>query len=224
MDLNQMINDSLIQIKASGKVEQIIRQRVEKTIESIINDLLDGWSEFGKELKNQIKEHLHINLQSLDIPAYNQLVANVVKEELDKALHIQGVQKMKEIIDNILGTAKREYKLSEIIKEMMEQANFDGDHNGSNATLHIERSSVLTFIYFDENEDVRKYDCKYRIFVDKDGSVKSVRIGNKEFQNDIIMGGLYGVEETLFKLYAQSSKLIIDEENIDLYYNEDGDD
>lgn len=115
MDLNNMVNQALTNIHSEGLVEKIVRNKLEKTIESIIDDIFSSYGDFGKQLKEHVKQHFSINLGVLDLPSYNTLIAQVIKEKLDEITHIQGVEKLKEQMDRMLADVKPEYKLSELI-------------------------------------------------------------------------------------------------------------
>lgn len=220
LDLNKIVNDSLVKIAAEGYVEKVVEKRLKESIESVIDDLFRSYSDFGKNLKKEVGEKLKVNLGELKLDGYNVMVLNAVKAKLDEAIHIQGVERIKGSLDNLLVDVKKEYKLSELIEEMKRDATeYNDDHYGEEISFHIDPdSSVLSFIYFDPDEDKEKYQCQYRLVLDKDGSMNSISIGDRKFDNRLIMGGLHGFEETLFKIYSTGAKIIIDENNVDVEY------
>ncbi|MED1659524.1 hypothetical protein [Bacillus licheniformis] len=112
MDLNLIINDTLTELKDQGYVEKIVRKQLEETIQDIIKDSFKSWSDFGKELKQQVQDQIQFNLESLDIPSYNQVIVNIIRDELERSVHEEGGRRIQESIRDILGTAKEEYKLS----------------------------------------------------------------------------------------------------------------
>ncbi|PCN42293.1 hypothetical protein B9C88_21575 [Brevibacillus laterosporus] len=232
MDLNVMINDSLAKLKDEGFVEKVVKSQLEKTIESVINDSLRSYSDFGKRLEKQVEEQLQINLDKLDIPSYNTFILATIKDHLNAVIHEQGVNRMKEQLDDLLLSAKEEYKLSELMKELVgeiEDLYELGYEEVHEMSLHIETPYGLTYIYFDAESDKDKYSCKYEICIDprKENEINSIRIREgssysrstkefKEFDTKTIMGGFYGMEETLFKMYARKSRLILDEKDVEL--------
>lgn len=221
LDLNKMMNDALVKIEKEGFVEETIEKRVKGTLESIIDDLFKPWSDFGKKLKAEIQEKLQINLEQLDIASYNHLLGNMIQGRLNEVMHNQGVEKMKLAIDDLLKGAKEEYKLSELI-EMMKEEEDQEEHYGEEISLHVDDScSYITFIYFDPEGDKSDYECKYKITVGDENKISSIRIDDKSFDNKVIMGGLYGLEAELFKMFATGSKLIVDEGDVEPYYGED---
>ena len=219
MDLNKLVNESLAKIEQEGFVQETVEKQLKKTIESIVNDLFRSYSDFGKNLEKEVASQLNVNLKELNLAGYNVMVLNTVKEKLDEAITIQGIEKIKESLNEMLVGVEKEYKLSDLVEKMKESANEYGDHNGEEISFHIDSDrKVLTFISFDEKEGKSEYECKYRLSVDKDGKVTSVKIADKQFKNNVIMGGLYGLEEVLFKLYASGAKLLVDDDDIEIEY------
>ena len=225
IDLNKLVNQSLAKIEESGFVEQVVEKKLKETLTSVVDNLFCSYSEFGKNLKNEVAVQLNINLKELKLAGYNTMVLNAVKEKLDESMHIQGTEKIKEALDNLLADVKTEYKLSELIAEMKSRANEYGDYDGKEISLHIDpERSILTFINFDENPGKKNFQCKYKIWVDKEGNVAGAEIRDQKFDNRVIMGGLRGFEETLFKIYTTGPRLIIDEHNVEIEYSDSEDD
>ncbi|OJT69729.1 hypothetical protein [Bacillus licheniformis] len=213
MDLNLIINNTLTEIKDQGYVEKIVRKQLEETIQDIIKDSFKSWSDFGKELKQQVQDQIQFNLDSLDIPSYNQVILNIIKDELERSVHEEGARRIQESIRDILGTAKEEYKLSELINEIVEQ---DCELNElhyddyKEITVIVENKYGGKYIYIDPEEDQDWYRCKYRLTLDNDLTITRAEINDRAFDNKTIMGGLYGADATIFKMWTRKSKLIID--------------
>lgn len=213
MDLNKMVMNSLENMQSGGKVQEIVDKHVAKTIESIVDDAFGSWSDFSKNLKKQVEEKLQVNFKKLDLASYNQVVLNIIKGELERSIHEEGAKRIQKSIQEILGTSKEEYKLSELIKEIVEQDceldELDYDDR-KEITVIVEDKYGLKHIYIDTEEDVKWYQCKYEIVLDKDLTVSRAEIGDKSFDNKVIMGGLYGADATIFKMWTRKSKLVID--------------
>lgn len=227
IDLNKMIADSLAKMESSGKFQEIVDKQLEKTTSSIVKDLFGEWSDFSKELKSEVGEKLKINLDGLNLQSYNHLIIESIKNKLDDEVTNQGVVKIKNQIEGWLVDPKREYKLSELMKELskeiddLDELEYDECHEMS---LHIDDSYSSIFISFDTRENISEYSCKYRLFVSKEGELISVKINDTEYSKrsssdfDIksVLRGFRGVDETLFKMYISGAKLIVDESNCDL--------
>lgn len=226
MNLNQMVNESLKNIEEEGFVQATVEKKMKQTMESIIDDIFSSWSNFGKNLKEHIQQELKVNLDELKLEAYNHMILNVVKEKMDEAIHVQGTEKIKKQLDYLLSDTKTEYKLSEIIERMKDKAmEWDSDeYYDRQISLHVEKDSVLSFVYFDKEEYKEKYECQYKLSIDNEGRLNSCRIDDKEFDNKVIMDGLHGVDELLFKIYTTGAKVLLDENDISVYYPSEDED
>ena len=229
MDLNKMVVASLEKMEAEGQVQKLVDQHVQSTVNSVVKDLFGDWSDFSKELKDKVKEALQINFNDLNLSTYNHLILQAIKDKLDDEINNQGIAQIKNQIENLLSDCKREYKLSELVKELAEEyddASDLGYDEYHEMTLHIDDPYGSYWIAMDARNDISEYSCKYRLHVNKDGRVYSIKINDDEYSlkstpnNDFdvksIIHGLHGLEETLFKIYASGAKIIIDEEKCQL--------
>jgi hypothetical protein len=230
MDLNKMVNNAMAKMTEEGKVQEIIESRITETIESVVKDAFGTWSTFSKELKKEIEEKIEINLSELDIPSYNKLIQAVIKDKLDDQIATDGVARINASLGTLLSSAKEEYKLSELVEEMSEEVEKDEiDYDCCHEmTMHVDQSfSLSTIISLDPEPGKSEYECKYRFWVNnKTGTISNVDVGEggaygktrevRDFDARAIMRGFHGLDETLFKMYARGSKLIIDEEDVEL--------
>lgn len=228
MDLNKMVMESLAKMESDGKVQSIVEKHVESTVNDVVKDLFGSWSDFSKELKNTAKEALQINFKDLNLASYNHLILQAIKDKLDDEITNQGVIQIKQQIEALLTDSKREYKLSELVKELRREVeNIDelGYEEYHEMTLHVDNSYGSYWIGMDARNDMSEYSCKYRLHVSKKGEVYSVQIDEQEYSRkgsttnfDVkaVMNGLHGLEETLFKIYTSGAKLIIDEEKCEM--------
>jgi len=219
IDLNKAINDSLAKIESENYVQEVVEKKIKKTLESIINDCLSAYGNFGKNLKAEIEANLNINLKELDIPGYNLLVLNAVKEKLNQVITVQGIEKINEAMDKMLADVKPEYTLSEVIEALREHEKSCKD-SGDRMTLFIEESSSskgYVDVYLDDDKQNHKYSCDYQIRIDPNGTVWNVKMDGRELDKNKEFGVLFGVEELLFKIYATGAKLIIDKDDVDDY-------
>lgn len=214
MDLNKMVNDTMQQLAEEGFVQERVTHHLKKTIDDVVEDCLKSWSTFGKNLKEQVTEQMKFNLDKLDIPSYNQVVLNLIQAELDRNIHEVGAASIKEQLEKLLGTAKEQYKLSELVKDMVEEDDklneLDYDEY-KEVTVIVENKYGTTYVYMDPEADVSWYRCKYQITLDDDKTVRNVEIGDKKFDTKVIMGGLYGLDAELFRMWTRKAELVIDD-------------
>lgn len=229
MDLNKMVMDGLAKLESEGKVQEIVEKHVSSTVESIVKDAFGNWSDFSKNLKEQVESQLAINLKELNFTTYNATILSAVKEKLNDQIASEGVARINETLEELLSVTKDEYKLSELVKELANEIDTDelGYDDYHEMSMHIDNSfSLAKIIYLDSESGKDKYDCKYGFWVEKDtGKIKNIEIKEGRFSNkrDIrefdaraIMRGFHGLEETLFRMYARGAKLIVDEDDVEL--------
>src|SRR5689334_19690025 len=99
IDLNKIVNESLVKIESEEYVEKLVENTLKKTLKDVVEDTFRQYSDFGKNLEKYIKENININLDRLGIEGYNGLILTAIKEHLDATLTIHGIDKMKEAID-----------------------------------------------------------------------------------------------------------------------------
>ncbi len=224
-----MVMDSLAKMESEGKVQEIVEKHVSSTVESIVKDAFGSWSDFSKNLKSQVESQLAVNLTELNLTTYNASILSAIKEKLDDQIANEGVARINESLEELLSVTKKEYKLSELVTELAEELDKDeiGYDEYHEMTMHIDDSfSLSKIISLDSEAGKSEYDCKYRFWVDnKTGKVSNIEIkegrySNKrdirEFDARAIMRGFHGLEETLFKMYARGSTIIIDEDDVEL--------
>lgn len=229
IDLNKIVNNAMKNIESENYVEEVMEKAIKESIDSTINDLF-GWDgKLEKQLKDGLEQKLELNLGSLDIQAYNKTMANIVDKKLNEIIRIQGAEKLQSEMDELLKSCKDSYNLSEIIKELKEEAREDLEScelEGSEISLHIDADGTLIFIYFDTEENKEEYECKYRLVIHPEtNKLDSVEINETSFKEKVIMGMPYGVDGLLFKLYTGGAKIILDKgtepENYDIEFEEE---
>ncbi len=227
IDINKIVNDSLANLEEEKFVEEVVQKRLEKTITEIVDDVFRGWSDFGKNLKEHIEKNLNVDLSNLGIEGYNTLVLAAIKEQLDKTITVQGIEKIKKTTEEMLSDVKEEYTLSEIIEKLKgEDFRDEWEYDEEDKIyLEIEQNGSFTHVYLHEDEDVRsKYNADYQIDI-SEGKPYSIKLKGDEMNTKKILGGLHGLDELLFKIYAHGSKIILDQgedpEDYEIWFRED---
>lgn len=234
IDLNKIVNDTLVKLEEEQFVETVVKKRLEKTITEIVDDTFREWSDFGKNLKSYIEENLNVDLNKLGIDGYNTLALKAIQEELDKVITTQGIEKIKEVTREMLSDVKAEYTLSEIIEALKEdnsKEEYEFDEDDTIAIIIDGEEDGYKHIYLSEEEptsrygSVSKYDYDYQIDIDRQGKPYSIKLKNEKIDTKKILGGLYGLDRLLFKIYSSGAKIILDNgldpDDYDIYYRTD---
>lgn len=227
MDLIKMITAKFEELETTGKLNDIIEKHVTSCADSIVHDCFRWSGEGEKAIKEALKGKLGVDLESVKIPQYNKIVADIVNKQLDKTV-TEDVRK--EIIDTcnkVTGVLeKKEYKLSEIIEQFVESLDksYDGemDDQCGEMTLHVDNDGTFAHIYFDKEEGKAKHECASNMFL-YEGKLSGVTTENRPF-SPFEIRTMDTFEKFMFKLYCSNVSITIDENDCELdYYREDYD-
>lgn len=203
------------EICQSDEFKEKIKIQLEKSLSSAVTEALRR-GPVQKQIEKTVTKALAFNPEDLALPAYNELMMNHVMKSFAGILHEENQKKFDEDLANLLSTQPGETKLSELIDMFIEEMREPEDMQGE-ISLHIELSdysSSLAFVYFDFEEDVRKYACGYKLVIDtKRNELQSFTADNTE--NEKLLTNyryLSAFDAKLFNLYAAKAKLIIDED------------
>jgi hypothetical protein len=219
--LNTAVTAALTEMTASGTIEKLITERVEKTVETAISDALRSYSDFGKQVDAAVKKSLAINTDELDIPQYNQFILSVLQTKIDEQLNIVGKEKIERDMEELLsGAAPKEVKLSKLIEDFKEFVRKDNaDEYDENITVYIRISKGLcsgyTHIYLDPDSGKDRWACRYQLDVNPEGKVYGMQLDGKDVKNTLFLGTLRGFNKAIFHIYAAGSKVIIDPDAVD---------
>lgn len=222
LDINQIVNQTMADITHTDFLQKIIRTRMEETLNSIFRDFFREYSDFGKALKEEVQNKLQINFDRLDLPSYNHLIAGMLQQLIDVGIKEEGIAKLKELVEGSIQHADKEYKMSEIVERIKKDARDDDDEISGEITFLVDRSfSYWIDVRIDPEPDRDKYACKYRFQIDaKTNKVEVIEVDHKVIDIKSLDRG-YGFERELFYMFAAGSKLIVDEDHVDLYYSGD---
>lgn len=225
MDIQVLVQQQLEKIIQEGKLEAIVRAKVEKTLEEVVQDMVRSYSDFGKGLKEEITKAFKIDFEKISMVDYNTIVTDIVKEHLDKHLMLYVKEPIANEIKEYVGSLdKKEWKLSEIVERFKKDEISDEDrYSGGEITVIVEKSNYgSTHIHIDENAGKTSYNCEYKISLDtKTGIPYSFDIGKYgHHRGKLIYDSLHGeFSKFFFRLYAQKASIIVDHYDTD-YYNE----
>ena len=224
MNIQDQVQSALNNVVLSGKIEEIISKKIEKTIEDILDDSLKSYSDFGRQVKEVINNSLQIDLSKISALGYQQIVVDIVNQKLKEATLEHISKPIEDVLSKVIAPfEKRTYKLSEIIEKYKESEWDSSDDDEIEISFHVEESSYGSIhIGFDKEKVNRKYDCEYQLSVndDKDKNIYSFEIkGWKPQQGDLRASSIHGTfDHFIFNLYASQSPIEIDENSVETYW------
>lgn len=217
MEVDKIVNKIMSEFKEEKYLEKVIRKRLEKTIEDVVDDLMRSYSDFSKNLKEQIEKEMVVNLEDLSLPEYNALVLNWVKEIINDSIKDDLKQNIEENLKKFFKPIeKKEWRLSEIIDQFKESCGGDDENFGSEISFHCEQADISSIemfhIYFDKESDTEAYRCDHKLFI-SDGKISSIESRRGDITKSKFKD-FYGFDQFLFKLYAGDVTVEVDEDDV----------
>lgn len=219
MNLENLMNECYEELKDSGRIKEIMKNTLDKTMLETIETLFGRWSPFSKELRDRLSKELRIDFEKMSLPEYNKVIVDQVKEIVDTHLVDQGMLKVKQELDSYLGAeGAREYKLSKIVEAVKQEVD-EGEYPGDEMTVLVDKDrTVLTFVSLDSSPGKSEWECKYRLAISKDGKLNSASINGSGYGAYVKLGDMDKAERLLYKIYATGSTIIVDTDDIDTEY------
>ena len=214
-EVHRQTTEEALRTKVEGKIGECVKEAVDRAFRS--------YGDVGKQIEEAVAKSLRIE-NHLDVPAYGVMVMAALRAKMDETLSGLINERLSAEMDEILKIAPKEVKLEEIVKTMISGLEDDHDRWGSHVTCIIEESEYSAgyhYVYLDEDEDKRKYECSAQVSIDKQGKIYGLKIGQRDAKTTIIMGPRYGWEKMIFAAYCSGSILILPEYEPSTYIGRD---
>ena len=215
-ELQDKITELLGQTIASGALDGMIREKLGKTVDGILADLLSMYSPLGRSLREQLEAALNVNLD-LGLGGYNQLVADLVSRRLDAAVEGQWKADLQASLDKMLRAAPASIKVSELLARLVEDHDSDARDDGDweHATMLIDKTQYKsTWVYLDPHprSESERYRFMWSFLVTEDGEIASARCKDDDHRDTSreLFRRKRGMEALLFQLHAGKSKVVFD--------------
>lgn len=225
MDLNIKldIESAITAALQPEKLNPILEKHVTTALTEAIREVTGYSSEFAKALKEQLKAALPHGLGLDDVAKFQHCLNQSMRTVLQDANNDAIQAAMDKVVREVMPDVKLVIKLS----ELMELAR-EGFHKGTHESFYAywepsEYSSGGGWLYLDEDSDVgqrtygshssyrdRKYSAKYRLAVNKDGSVYALNLDGKDMtpaQRPDVIGRF---DATLMAMYVGRTNLELD--------------
>lgn len=215
----------------NNKLPEIIKEKAERLLNDIFNDLFRSYSDAGKKIKEVIEKKLDINLQEFDMVDYNALIANAVNKELGVLVKTESIEPVLKLTRAATGfMKKKEIKLSEIHELVIETAASDDYKDEKEISFHVtyneEHGWFTIAIDLDENIEVK--NCTIEMLInEKSGIIFIFRTKgkwygseNRKQPNPSALANYDLLQHKLFRLYSAQVKVIIDETEFENNYED----
>lgn len=206
-DLKSAVSTAFSNVVASGAIEQAIEKQLASTISSLIQNELREYGDFGKAIKERVQQAVGVNLDRMDLPSYNDLILQIIRRQLDGAMHSEAAKQIEANMAKLLERAPASITLEKLVEDFIDA--HKEDRAGQDFTLLIDRKYRTTYVCLDVESGKSEYQCDFRLGVSSDGEVYHLAFGGKEVSKSLFMGPFYGFERALFQLYSAKTKLIV---------------
>lgn len=223
-ELQDAIVGAFGRMAESGALDKAIETQMEKCVLGIIQSALGQYSAFGKDLGAAIERALAVDLDKLGLTGYNETVLKAAKHMLDQHVSEQAAQELQRGLSKLLSPAPEEIKLSELVeafkRHIIEDRYIDRDDE---ITLIVERSETspgYVHIHMDATPGEQAYTCEHRLDVTPKGAVYALKTSGAD-SKCLFFGPHYDFSKKLFQLYAAKTRLLVDEDDCDIYMEEE---
>jgi len=214
-ELSGIIQEAVDGLLTSGKLEEIVAAKVEDTVQTIVEQNLRSYSDFGKSLDQYVKNTLNVNFDTLDISGYNAFILKVIQKQLDGRMQGEASKRIEEDLKTLLGHPPGEMKLSDLIesfKEMVEEECREDEHD--EISFNWDDQGTFAYASWDKEPGKKRHQCAYRIGF-HDGRPFTWLIDEADPKKSLFMGRMYAFDRKMFQLYAAGVPIVLDEENVD---------
>jgi len=205
------------------KLGPIVEKHITAAVTEGIREATGYGSDFSKMLKEQLKTMLPHGLGEDDVAKFQHCLNQALRTVLHDANNATIQTAMDKVMREVMPDVKPLIKLSELMVLARE-----GFHKAQHESFYAywepsEYSSGGGWLYLDEDSDVgqrtygshsssrdRKYSAKYRLAVNKDGSVYALNLDGKDMmpaQRPDVIGRF---DATLMAMYVGRTNLELD--------------
>jgi len=215
--LKEAVAAAFDKVVASGAIEEAIHKQIGAAVTAGINEHLRDYSDFGKTLKAKIGTLIEIDLDTIDLPSYRQLVGDIIKKRVGAVMSTEFTEKLDKDIAELLEPVPASITLQALLDEFIESKKDAWNAHelrGEKFTLNINRSEncdgYLDVSIDEDPNQARHSSCAIHLRIRGDGEVWALSLGGTDIKNKIFVGPLFNFEKRLFQMYTAKTRLIID--------------
>ncbi len=231
VDLANSIEKATQDYIQSDKMKEHINKKAEEMVNSIIDNSLGYYGEIKKQVEEQIKDKLKINVDDLGISGHNKFITEIVKDKISKSLKEDAVLKINKELSKILEPVEKVVTVQRLKEELWNsvyKGDFDicGDPTFDDVldseqyyeddlfTMIFETPKEDRYdwidIYIDSKAGVSKHSCEFNITAHK--NFMSLRQNGSDLKaKNTVFNSKFDFEDFFYKMFLNDS--IIDYED-----------
>lgn len=206
--LNQTILDAFAQAVTPELIKERVAKHVDDLVKDALRDALSSYGETGKAIKAAVVDALKVN--RLDLPSYGETVTKMLRAAIEAQVSEVIAGKLAEDMNDLLSLAPKTIKLSQIVKEMLDDNDIDFEVYCK--VEHTDYSSTWVFLHPSPCD--RKYEADAQILIREDGTIASATLGGKDMKAIKSFGRTWGIEQKVRAYYACGTIIELDEDYV----------
>lgn len=207
----------IAQAVSAEKLQPIIDKAVDTALRSAIEEATGYRSEFRNTLEAQVAAALPHGLH-LDDTAKLQHLMNIAFSDMVGRFNAEAVRAMFERTRAIpLPEVPTEVKLSELLESARDGLHVFDESKGFFCELkESEYSAGTHYLSLDEDEGSSEYRAAYRLSINKDGEVYSLKLDGQQVTPSFLPDVIGTFDATLMSMYVGRTKLRLDMDEYDI--------
>ena len=206
-----MTQTAFAALAAHGKLEAIVKARVEKCVEEAIKDATGYNSDFSNGLKAYVKAELPMDFSGIGLAGYNVELIKMIQGRLDASLLAWMDKSIGESMGELLEPPPAEMKVSEMVKLFAESLD-EHERDELRVRCKDDDGSVVKGYWSIEMTVGSRQAETWRVCVSRDGEIYSMSVPyHGEITKRLFTARSWGFERALFRLYAGKTKIVRDE-------------
>lgn len=202
-ELNEIVTKTISDMTNSGTIEKIIKEKLEKSIDSVFSEVFSYNSKFRETFRDSIEKVFDFDTSKIDLEVYNKQIINTVKAKLNNFFKDKAGDILKEEVEKMLPYIPEEMTFDQFIKYLIKEKLTDICNYDllDFAEIQVEYSDIS---YKDYHVDIKlEKDKKYSLSFRENGEL----VG--DFNQEISLNPVYTFNEENFLLRAICRKLRI---------------
>ncbi|USD68100.1 hypothetical protein [Vibrio sp. SCSIO 43136] len=207
-ELQDIVSNQIAAMIEDGTVEEMIKNKLQSTIQDVISDSMRSYGDFGKGIRSKVDESLNASLSKVSLPEYNKFIADTILESYAEGLNAHAKEQVKSILDEKLAPAPKVISAGELLATIGRHWEDDARNNG-HEEIEVEwdsRENTICITATHPEYDWKK--VKVTLYNHSQDNKRNYTIGYINEDNRTISGCItgathgYGVSGYLYKLYC----------------------
>ena len=148
-ELNEIATRKIKAMIEDGSIEDLINKNIESTMSDVIKESLKSYGDFGKAVKESVKDAMCIAGREIKLPEYNKFILQVVNDQFTKVLQQNAVDELSQLIAEIIEPVQKEEKISTLLNKISEvwgdysreqgneEIKIDSSYNDDDTALYV---------------------------------------------------------------------------------------